>query len=66
MKELKCTVCGSDIEVVEDISTNYEEGENGNLDVVISTLGYCTKCDKRHTWRERYAFKGYYDVEVED
>jgi hypothetical protein len=66
MKELKCLVCGADVEVVEDISTHYEEGENGNLDVVITTSGYCTKCNKEHVWNERYAFKGYYDVEVED
>ncbi len=66
MKELKCTVCGSDIEAVEDVSTHYEEGENGNLDVIIATLGYCPKCGKGHTWKERYTFKGYYDVEAED
>ena len=66
MKGLKCAVCGSDIEVEEDVSTHYEEGENGRLDVIITTSGYCTKCDKVHTWKERYTFKEYYDLEVED
>ena len=66
MNELKCLVCGADVEVEEDVSTSYEDGENGNLDVVFTTVGYCTKCNKEHTWKERYVFKGYYDVEVED
>lgn len=66
MKALKCLACGADVEVVEDSSTHYEDGKNGNLDVIITTSGYCTKCYKEHTWKERYVFKGYYDVEVED
>jgi hypothetical protein len=66
MEELKCLVCGSNIEAEEDISNSYEKGENGDLDVIITTSGYCDKCDKGYTWKERYTFKGYYDVEVED
>lgn len=67
MKELKCLVCGADIEVVEDTYTSYETGENGNLDVVITSTGYCTKCNEEHIWNERYTFKGYENIErVED
>lgn len=66
MKELKCLVCGSNMEAEEDISIRYDKGKNGNLDAIITTSGYCTKCDKRHTWKERYAFKEYYDVKAED
>lgn len=67
MKELKCLVCGADIEVVEDTYTSYETGENGNLDVVITSVGYCTRCNEEHVWNERYTFKGYENIErVED
>lgn len=67
MKELKCLVCGAGVEVVEDISTSYETGENGNLDVIITAAGYCTKCNEEHVWNERYTFKGYENIErVED
>ena len=64
MKELKCLVCGADVEVVEAISTTFEDGENGNLDVVIASTGYCTKCNKEHIWNERYTFKGYENIEI--
>lgn len=67
MKELKCLVCGADIEIVEDISTSYEDGEDGFLDMVVTTSGYCTRCNKEHVWSERYTFKGYENIEmVED
>jgi hypothetical protein len=64
MKELKCLVCGADVEVVEDISTSYEEGEDGFLDMVVATFGYCTRCNKEHVLNERYAFKGYENIEI--
>lgn len=67
MKELKCLVCGADIEIVEDISTSYEDGEDGFLDMVVTTSGYCTRCNKEHVWSERYTFKEYENIEmVED
>ena len=64
MKELKCLVCGADVEIEEDVSTSFEDGENGNLDVVIASSGYCTKCNKEHIWNERYTFKGYENIEI--
>ena len=67
MKELKCTVCGNDIEIIEDICTHYVDGEDGFLDMVVTTSGYCTACNAHHIWDERYTFKGYENVEkVED
>ena len=67
MKELKCSVCGADIEVVEDICTHYVEGEDGFLDMVVTSSGYCTACEAHHIWDERYTLKEYENVEkVED
>ena len=67
MKELKCLVCGANIEIVEDISTSYEDGEDGFLDMIVTTSGYCTRCNKEYVWSERYTFKGYENIEmVED
>ena len=67
MKLLKCTICEEEIEIVEDISTRYEMNEDGFLDMVVTTSGYCTACETHHVWDERYTFKGYENVEkVED
>ena len=58
----RCLKCGAELECIEIGDDEFED----DITIVVDIEGFCTSCGTRYTWKERYLYNSFEELEEID